>query len=179
MFQYIEDAKKFYKALKVRLEKFDLELAEEKSKIITFGRFARENSEDGKVDTFDFLGFTHICGKTKKSGKFTVVHRTSRKKMKQKRMNVKTWLKQNMHTPVKELITNLNRKIVGHYNYYGISGNYKGIKDFYCYVRRQLFRVLQRRGQKHPLTWDNFNQVILKFNPIALPSIKVDIWKMM
>jgi len=174
MFQYKEDAEKFYNALKERMGQFGLELAEEKSKVIAFGRFARENSNDGKVDTFDFLGFTHICGKSRK-GKFMIVHRTSRKKLKQKKANVKVWLKQNMHVPIKDLIAKLNRKLIGHYNYYGISGNSKSLQDFYYYVTRQLIHVLRRRGQKHRMTWEKFNRLIL-FSPIASPSIKVNIW---
>ena len=174
MFQYKDDAEKFFSSLKERLDKFGLEIAEDKSKIIAFGRFARENSKDGKVDTFDFLGFTHICGKTR-NGKFTVVHRTSRKKMKAKQAKAKMWLHQHMHEPVQGLITALNKKLVGHYNYYGISGNFKSIQDFYVYVVRQLFKALRRRGQRHRLTWEKFNR-ILKYNPIAKPSIRVNIW---
>ena len=79
MFQYKDDAEKFFKSLKERLGKFGLEIAEDKSKMIAFGRFVRENSKDGKTDSFDFLGFTHICGETR-TGKVSVIHRTSRKK---------------------------------------------------------------------------------------------------
>jgi len=174
MFQYKDEAEKFYESLKTRLAKFGLEIAEDKSKVIAFGRSARKESKDGKVDTFDFLGFTHICGKNRK-GYFTIVHRTSRKKMKAKKASAKEWLRKHMNDHIKELIPALNRKLVGHYNYYGISGNYADISEFYKYVRDELFRTLRRRGQKHRLTWEKFNR-ILEFNPIAKPSIRVNIW---
>ena len=115
------DARGFYEAPKERLRKFNLELSEEKSRIIWFGRNAGDNS--GK---FDFLGFTHIAGKSRK-GTFCVQRITSQKKLKVKRAVAKKWLRENMHTPVKLLIERLNRKLQGHYNYYGIMGNYKAM----------------------------------------------------
>ena len=174
MFQYKDEAEEFYSSLKTRLAKFKLEIAEDKSKVIAFGRFARKDSKDGKVDTFDFLGFTRICGKTR-NGKFSVVHRTSRKKMKAKKANAKEWLREHMHDHIKVLIPALNKKLTGHYNYYGVSGNSIGLWGFYEYVKRQLFKTLRRRGQKQRLTWEKFER-ILEFNPIAKPSIRVNIW---
>jgi group II intron reverse transcriptase/maturase len=127
-FQYENDARQFYKALKQRLAKFGLEIAEDKTKIIKFGRFAGEEAEK-----FDFLGFTFITGKTR-AGKFTVIKVTSQKKLKVKRQKVKRWLKENMHTPVDVMISGLNRKLKGHYNYYGLSHNSHRMNEFYYYV---------------------------------------------
>ena len=111
MFQYENEANAFYKSLKERLAKFGLELAEEKSRIIRFGRFARQNSTDGKTETFDFLGFTHINGTTL-TGKYTVLHRTSQKKLKAKKQAVKEWLGTHIHGKPSDTIELLNKKLV-------------------------------------------------------------------
>jgi group II intron reverse transcriptase/maturase len=174
MFQYEEDAKAFYTALKGRLAKFGLEMAEEKSQVIRFGRYAKEKSAGRKTDSFDFLGFTFNNGKTR-TGKYRIVHRTSKKKMEAKKQAVKEWLRINMHEKVIKLMEQLNRKIVGHYRYYGISGNIESLSNFYWYVTRALHRVLQRRGQKNKLTWKKFKG-LLRQGLVAKPKIYVDIW---
>ena len=106
-FQYEDDARNFYESLKERLANFGLELSEDKSQIIKFGRFA-----GGVAGTFDFLGFTVISGKNR-SGNYCVKYRTSEKKLKAKRANVKKWLWQNMHTPIGELVKKLNETLRG------------------------------------------------------------------
>jgi group II intron reverse transcriptase/maturase len=169
-FQYEDDARNFYEALKVRLAKFGLELSEDKSKIIKFGRFAGDDAK-----TFDFLGFTHVSGKSR-NGKFVVKYRTSEKKLKAKRVKVKIWLRQNMHIPIGELIKKLNAKLRGHYNYYGLSHNFKKMNGFYKYVERTLFKVLNRRGGKRKMNWDMFSKV-KEHNPLLLPTITVPLWK--
>jgi group II intron reverse transcriptase/maturase len=168
LFQYEEDAKRFYEVLPKRLEKFNLKVAEEKTRIIPFGR------NSGSKETFDFLGFTHINGKTRK-GYYRVVHRTSQKKLQAKRQEIKLWMMMNMHRPVQELIMGLNRRLVGHYRYYGISGNSQSLSGFFYYCRRRLFRVLRRRGQKRPMTWERFER-LLSVYPMATPRIYVNIW---
>ena len=143
------DARGFYEALKERLKKFNLELSEEKSKIIKFGRNAGDDG--GK---FDFLGFTHITGKSRK-GTFCVKRITSQKKLKAKRQVVKKWLRENMHLHIKVLIAKLNRKLQGHYNYYGIIGNYDAMSGFREYVLARLKDTLDRRGAKHDMSHMN------------------------
>ena len=169
-FQYEEDARKFYEALKERLARFGLELSEDKSQIIKFGRFAGNDA-----GTFDFLGFTIVSGKSR-SGKFTVKYRTSEKKLKAKRAKVKKWILQNMHTPIGELIKKLNVKLRGHYNYYGLSHNFKKMNGFYCYVKRTLFKTLNRRGGKRKMNWERFGR-LLEHNPLLPPKITVLLWK--
>ena len=173
-FQYESEAKKFFEDLKVRLAKFGLELAEDKSKIIRFGRFARQNSKDGKADTFDFLGFTFINGVTR-TGKYRVVIRTSQSKLKAKKQVVKEWLRNNMHNKPSDTIEQLNPKLKGHYRYYGVSGNSEGIRNFYQYVVYTFYKTLTRRSQRTYLTWDRYFS-LLKHHPIAKPKIYVDIW---
>ena len=159
-----EDARGFYVALKERLRRFNLELSEEKSKIIRFGRKA--GNDGGK---FDFLGFTHVMAKSKK-GTTYVKRITSQKKLKAKRQNVKKWLWENMHTPIGILIEKLNRKLQGHYNYYGIVGNYRAMRNFRWYVLDRLKASLNRRGAKKDMTEEVFWRII-RANPVIQPRI--------
>jgi RNA-directed DNA polymerase len=175
-FQYRDDAEKFYAGLKERLSKFNLEVAAEKSKIIEFGRFAENNlAKKGQTpDKFDFLGFTHYCGKSK-TGKFRVKRITSKKKMKTKLKKIKKWMRENINKPVVELIKELNIKLKGHYNYYGITDNTPGIKKYAYVVRRALFRHINRRRQGKPCDFLKFEKLMTKF-PLAIPKIRVNIY---
>ncbi len=165
MFQYEKEAQEFYKLLIERLRKFNLEIAEDKSRILPFGRYK------GTKESFDFLGFTHINGKSH-WGKYCVIHRTSKKKLKQKREAAKQWLKEHMHESIPETIRKLNKKMIGHYRYYGIYGNFIGLNKFYKYVRLQLYFTKRRRDQSLWLTWKKLGQ-ILKVYPIASPKIYI------
>jgi hypothetical protein len=138
-------------------------MSEEKSKIIRFGRNTGDDS--GK---FDFLGFTHITGKSRK-GKFCVKQITSQKKLKAKRKAVKKWLWENMHLPIKLLVGKLNRKLQGHYNYYGVIGNGRAMSSFRNYVLKRLKATLDRRGAKD-MSYDLFNKLI-KAYPVVQPRI--------
>lgn len=173
-FQYEGDARRFYKALKERLEKFSLQLSEEKSKIIKFGRFARVDSKDGRTENFDFLGFTIING-VSKNGKFYILFRTSKKKLSAKRQAMKEWLRNNMHEGLLETIKRLNRKLIGHYAYYGVRGNQEGINKFYKYAVDTLYKTLTRRSQRAYLSWRRYMSLLRK-HPIALPQIYADVW---
>jgi hypothetical protein len=92
-----------------------------------------------------------------------------------KQQTVKQWLRWNMHRPVREIFRGLNRRLVGHYRYYGMSGNSKGIGKFYYYCVRTLFKTLRRRGQKHRINWDIFKRMIHDIG-LAPPRICVNIW---
>lgn len=166
-FQYEDEANKFYEELKERLKKFKLELQENKTKIIKFGKYS-----NGSKETFDFLGFTLINGKTRK-GFYKVVYKTSRKKLK---ANAKEWIKENIQKPIPELIKRLNIKLEGHYRYYGISENSSRLKEFRRYIIRILFKQLRRRGQKHRINWDKFIKT-LKYNPIREPRIYISLYE--
>lgn len=168
-FRYERDAKKFLAELKERLSKFGLEIAEEKTKIIRFGRFQRDSKE-----TFDFLGFTHINGVTRK-GKYKLVHNTSNKKLRAKMQAAKQWLREHSQEKPSEIIKKLNVKLIGHYRYYGISDNHNKMRKFQNYCRRQLYIALNRRSQKK-LTWEKYIK-ILKYNPIVEPRIYVSTWQ--
>jgi len=126
------------------------------------------------VETFDFLGFTFINGKTR-TNKYRVMIRSSEKKLKAKRKAVKKWLKLNHQRPIDDIIESLNRKIIGHYRYYGISGNYKGIRKFYSFIIRALYSMLSRRSQRRYLNLERFNKKLEK-KPIILPRLYVNVW---
>lgn len=124
MFQYWDDEKRVMAALKPRLAKFSLELAEEKTRIFKFGRFAEVKEK------FYFLGFTFFNTRTAK-GKYRVGIRTSRKKLKAKRKKEKEWLKARLYKNVTETMKLIRLSLLGHYNFYGVNGNYTQMRKFY------------------------------------------------
>lgn len=168
-FQYGDKAQMFYGMLKDRMAKFGLQLAEEKSQIIRFGRFAKET---GSKTTFDFLGFTHVNAQNNK-GKYIVAHITASQKMQAKKQAAKKWLHEHMHTEKCQLVKQLNSKLVGHFRYYGITGNGPQLSEFRLYVQTQLFKTLNRRSHKK-MNWETFKR-FLKYNPVAPARIYVSL----
>ena len=176
-FENQEDAELYSRKLIERLKKFNLEIAEDKTKKLEFGRYAEERRAKrgvGKPDTFDFLGFTHYCSKSK-SGKFRVKRKTSRKKFKAKLKTINKWLYHNMHMEIGTFIQRINAKLVGHFRYYGVTDNSNRIHAFGYKVRRKLFEVLNRRSQKKSLTWEGFAKLNQRF-PLAKAKIYVNIY---
>jgi group II intron reverse transcriptase/maturase len=165
-FQHENEARAFYRAFTDRLSKFGLEVSSEKTKIIRFGRFAKEH---GSKETFDFLGFT-ATGVTTRKGKYQPQFLASKKKLKAKKQAVKKWLRENRHEKINTLIKRLNQKLRGLYNYYGIQGNSRRLYGFYWYIRQQLKTVLNKRSQKDKTTWERL-QTILKYTPVLAPRI--------
>lgn len=169
-FERKEDAEMFYEELKERLKKFDLELAEDKSRIIPFGK------DSGSKEKFDFLGFTHINGINRK-GNYKLVHHTSGKKSKAKKQAVKEWLKESVRIyKIPYLIKKLNIKLQGTFRYYGISDNYDWMMKFRRYVIYQLREQLNRRSQKGKISWEKMYK-ILEYNPIVQPKIYHSMWQ--
>jgi hypothetical protein len=176
-FQYRDDAEWFYGALKERLAKFGLEIAEEKSKIIQFGRFAEADClKQGKrkPDTFDFLGFTHYCSKGR-NGKFRVKRKTSRKKFNAKVKAFKVWIKSVRNQHILDIWSAVRLKLVGHYRYYGITDNFSMLKNFLLVVQKLLYKWLNRRSQRRSFTYEMFDK-FLTFNPLPRPKIYVNIY---
>src|SRR6266699_2478697 len=154
-FQYQTDADHFLKNLRERLGKFGLELHPDKTRRIEFGRFAEQNRErrgEGKPETFDFLGFTHISGKNR-LGRFTVRRKTIRKRMRAKLHEVKQQLRERMHDPVRQTGQWLKSIMQGHSNYYAVPGNLDSLGVFRERLIGQWWRTLRRRSQKHPISW--------------------------
>lgn len=176
-FQYKSEAEQVYKILKERLKRCGLEFAEDKTRLISFGRLIYWEYEKNKINkpqTFDFLGFTHYCSKNK-NGRFRVKRKTSKKKFKQKIQESKIWIKNNRHKPVNEIMQTVNKKLIGHYNYYGITDNYVMIAKFFDEIKKLLLKWLNRRSQKKSYKGKSFNQM-LEFFKIAIPKIKVNIY---
>ena len=171
-FQYKSDAERFYGELPERLRKFGLEIAAEKSKLIEFGRFAREKGKKdgtGKPETFDFLGFTHYCGESRK-GTFRVKRLTSRKKLKSSLLQMKEWLRRNMHEPKEILLGKLRIKLSGYNRYYGVTDNTRSVARYFWRTTKLLQRSLNRRSQKGNYTWDRFKRYLEKAN---LPKVQI------
>lgn len=168
MFQSEYEAKHFLKALERRFNKFDLELEPTKTRILPFGRFK------GTKESFDFLGFTFYNGKTT-TGKYRPIVKTSKKKIKQKRENVKKWLHDKMHEPIAMVGESLKRKVLGHYAYYGINGNYKALVLYYKYIKYTWYRVLRKRGQKNKIKYLDYLR-IWQWIRIPEPRVCIDIW---
>lgn len=168
MFQYEEEAKKVYEVLVKRMKKFKLELAEDKTRILPFGRFK------GTKETFDFLGFTFANGKTL-IGKYRPNITTNKKKLRQKKQNVKKFLYEHMHEPIMMVGEKIKKKLIGHYAYYGINGNYKSLQLFYKYIKYMWFKVLKKRGQKNPIKYKDYLR-IWKYLEIPEPKVYVNVW---
>jgi len=152
-FQYMADAERFRKELGERLGKFGLEVEPTKTKVMEFGRFAVQNAKrrGERAATFDFLGLTHYCG-TRKDGKgFRMKRVTARKKFIAKLKLFKEWLKKARTLKTKELWETAKAKLRGHYNYYGVTDNLRGIARFGEKVKRLLFKWLNRRGKRNCL----------------------------
>ena len=116
-------SKDAYKQMECRLKICVLEFAKDKTRLIEFGIFVsnnRKNQGMGKQEIFDFLGFTHCCSSSYKTGRFRLKRKTSKKKFKQKVQEFKIWIKENRNRPLKEIIPTIRRKLIGHYNYYGV-----------------------------------------------------------
>jgi len=157
-FQYRADAERFLRELKERLEKFHLEVEPSKTKLIRFGRFAEQEAkrEEQKPETFDFLGFTHYCGKTR-HGSFKVKRRTAGKKYRAKLKEVKEWLRRERSRQKQgALLQRTKLKLVGHLNYYAITDNLPMCELYRRAVARLLFKWLNRQSQRRSYTWAQF-----------------------
>lgn len=153
-FQYQRDAEEFHENLKDRFRKFGLELAEEKTRIMHFGRFARGNlAKTGqKPDTFDFLGFKHICG-TDRGGKFALVRVPSVKSRRKFLAKTKEWLRKHRHAKRQDQQKQLTLMLRGFYQYFGLHHCAPKLRDVRLEVVRQWVHILRRRSQRHRLHW--------------------------
>lgn len=170
-FQYQNEAERFLQALRERMAKFGLELHQEKTRLIEFGRFAAANRAargEGKPETFDFLGFTHICATTRKGNRFTVRRKTIAKRLRGKAKAVREELMRRRHDPVPEQGKWLRSVVQGHLNYYAVPGNKQSIDTFRTEVIKGWLRALRRRSQKsRSLTWDRVKRLVTTWIPTA------------
>jgi group II intron reverse transcriptase/maturase len=170
-FEHREDAERFLRDLRERFAKFALELHPDKTRLIEFGRFAaldRHKRGAGQPETFEFLGFTHICAKTKR-GRFKLKRITIPKRLRAKLREVKDELKRRRHLPVPEQGQWLASVVRGHLAYYAVPDNTDAVRAFRDQVAKHWFRALRRRSQRTRLTWERMNRLVTRW----LPRVRV------
>jgi len=170
-FQNREDADRFLKELQERVRKFGLELHPDKTRLIEFGRYAAERRKkrgEGKPETFNFLGFTHICGRSRK-GYFTVIRKTIGKRMAAKLKDIRQKLRKRMHESIQENLKWLQSVVRGYFQYHAVPDNQERMKGFRSDVLRLWFRQIRRRSQKHRWTWTRF----LERLGVLIPPVEV------
>ena len=174
-----EDAERFRRELTKRLAQFGLEVEPTKTKVLAFGPHAAERAQQegkSKPETFDFLGFTHYCGRTRNGKRFRMKRVTARKKFRAKLAAFQEWLKENrakMRT--RALWQKVQAKLRGHYAYYGVTDNSPGICRFFHEAKKLLFKWLNRRSQRKSMTWAKFNLMDQRF-PLPRPRIRVSMF---
>jgi group II intron reverse transcriptase/maturase len=168
-FQHQPDAERFHQELQERCAQFKLKLHPEKTRVIEFGRFAidrRKRRGQGKPETFNFLGFTHICGKKRSNGMFTVLRRTIRKRKRAKLKAVKEELRKRMHQGVAEVGKWLRSVVEGHNRYYGVPSNLPSLGSFRYHVGSYWYSTLKRRSQRTRLTWERMLRLLARWLPL-------------
>jgi len=170
-FEHKEDAEKVLGVLPKRFAKYGLTLHPEKTRLVEFGRNARRNArrQGKKPATFDFLGLTHICARSRK-GKFSVHVKTMAKRLRRGLKAIAEWCQEHRHDPVDQQQKTLNAKLRGHYQYYGRPTNYRSIRQFYRVVQCIWRKWLSRRTRGRGLTWERFNAILRQY-PLLPPRI--------
>jgi RNA-directed DNA polymerase len=180
-FEYQDDAQRFQVELRERLATFNLELAQEKTRLIEFGRFAAlDRGKRGlpKPETFDFLGFTHICAKTRQ-GRFKLKRVTIKKRLRAKLREVKTELMRRRHHPIPEQGQWLGSVVRGHVAYYAVPDNSKAINGFRHEAVKYWHKALKRRSQRSRLTWERMKRLADRWIPVPRiqhpwPNVRFD-----
>jgi RNA-directed DNA polymerase len=180
-FQHRSDAERFQADLVQRLARFNLELNTEKTRLIEFGRFAAENRRRrglGRPETFAFLGFTHMCGKTR-AGRYALRRKTIAKRMAAKLREVNALLRQRRHWPIAEQGQWLGSVVRGHTAYYAVPGNIAAVSAFRKQVTRLWGRSLRRRSQRHRVTWERMGRLEARWLPATRithpwPNVRFD-----
>ena len=167
-FEHEHEARAFLQELQERMRTFDLALHPDKTRLIRFGRHAakqRENLGEGKPETFDFLGFTHFCTRSRKWGTFVIGRKTIKKRMRAKLQAIKMELRKRMHDPIVKTGAWVKQMLQGHLNYFAVSGNDPSLWCFFNEVRKRWLRSLRRRSQKAFLSWEKFTLIVDRFFP--------------
>ena len=167
-FQYPDEAERFLKRLQERLAAYGLELHSEKTRLIEFGRFAEGNRKRdgaGKPETFNFLGFTHICGTIWQSGKFTVMRKTVGKRMTAKLRDIAAKLRRRMNDPIEQTGGWLTQVVRGYFNYHAVPGNLRRLYAFRRETARYWLFTLRRRSQRNRWTQERFDVLVKHYLP--------------
>ncbi len=158
------DAERVLAVLPKRLGKYGLSLHEDKTRLIDLGSGKRG------ARSFDFLGFTHYLGRSRR-GNAILKRKTSSRKLTESLHKVSQWIRQHRHRPIGQIVAELNRKLRGYYNYYGITFNSRGIVRYFEGVKRLLFKWINRRGGKRTWNWTRYNQLIKEWQPLLRPKV--------
>jgi group II intron reverse transcriptase/maturase len=167
-FQHRREAEQFRADLEQRFEKFGLTLHPHKTRLLEYGRFAVENRRrrgEGKPETFDFLGFTHICGVKRQNRTFLVKRRTISKRLRAKLHEIRTSLVRRRHEPIPVIGAWLGSVVRGYYNYHAVPGNSTALETLYRESVRSWLFALRRRSHRHRMTWDRFGRIVDKWIP--------------
>lgn len=176
-FQIGHDAKRFRLEMEARLNEFGLEIAPEKTKILAFGPLAQQKAREkgSKAETFDFLGFTHYCSRTRDGNRFRMKRKTISKRLTAKLKLMNEWLRKNRTLPTAQLMKTVIAKLRGHFAYYGVTDNSNSISCYASQVTKLLIKWLNRRGKRGCCNWDKF-RLLLGRCPLPRPCIKVDLF---
>lgn len=173
-----QEAEQILKEIKTRLKKFNLEVSADKTRIVEFGKYAKENAKKRgkrKPDTFDFLGFTHYVS-TSRSNKFLMKIKTSKNRRSNSLKEMNEWLKRIRNKQkIKEIWKILSAKLRGHYNYYGVSSNSRETQNYYYRTLMLTYKWMNRRSQKKSFNWDKF-EAYLKLYPLPKPVLKYNMY---
>jgi len=175
-FQSADDASQFMQDMERRLNQFHLEVAPEKTRLFEFGQFAQSKakSRGERTATFDFLGLTHYCSRSRDGKRFRMKRKTVSKRFTAKLKGYKEWLKANRVLPTAEILQTTAAKLRGHIAYYGVTDNSRSIRNFAYRVTQTLFKWLNRRGKRGCYSWDKFLK-LLKLMPLPKPRIMVNL----
>src|SRR5271156_6486839 len=182
-FENRADAERFLSEWKERLQKFGLELHPDKTRLIEFGREAGKNRKqrgEDKPEVFDFLGFTHMCGTTRTTGRFIVKRKTIRKRLSGKLGELKEELRRRWHQPVAEVGKGLRSVVKGYFNYHAVPGNMDSLNSFRAQVIWHWYRALRRRSQCNRMIWERFLSLVGRWIPSAKilhphPNVRFDV----
>ena len=171
-FEQRADAERFLQEWRDRLRKFGWELHPDKTRLIEFGRHAAANRKqrgEDKPEVFDFLGFTHFCGRTRKTGRYIVKRKTIQKRLRTKLKELKEELRRRWHEPVAEVGKWLRSVVQGYFNYHAVPGNLDSLNGFRSEVIWRWYRALRRRSQRSRMTWARFRPLVARW----IPSVRV------
>ena len=171
-FENRDEAESLRRELQEQMRNVGLELHPEKTRMIEFGRFAESNRKrrgEDKPETFDFLGFTHMCGRTRTAGRFTVKRKTIGKRMRAKLQDLKQKLRQRMHEAIPKMGKWLQSVVQGHFQYYAVPGNAKRLQAFRDGVIRMWRHTLRRRSQKDRIDWERMERLVSRW----IPSVRI------
>lgn len=175
-FQNAADANHYMEAMKIRLEQYHLEIAPEKTQLIEFGMFAQSKAKarGERPATFDFLGFTHYCSRSRDGKRYRMKRKTISKRFTAKLVGYKEWLRANRTRPTADILDTTAAKLRGHFAYYGVTDNSRSLNNFSYQVTQTLFKWLNRRGKRGCYTWEKFNKLLMVY-PLPKPRIMVNL----